>query len=223
MEENMICENCNIEHDGSYGSGRFCSSKCARGFATKKDRRQISDKVRASLTKPKEISICPECEKEFAKVRNRTYCSNACASKARWKNQEYKAKVKETINDLAKEGKFGGWKVRTAEPSYAEKYFIEVLNNAGIPFTREKYESGFFIDFALDEIKIALEIDGQQHFTDENRIESDKKKDEVLSKNGWKVIRIKWESPNSQKGREHLKLHIQSFLEQYNLQRVDCW
>ena len=24
----MICENCNKEHDGSYGSGRFCSSKC---------------------------------------------------------------------------------------------------------------------------------------------------------------------------------------------------
>lgn len=23
----MICENCNIEHDGSYGSGRFCSCK----------------------------------------------------------------------------------------------------------------------------------------------------------------------------------------------------
>ncbi len=21
----MICENCNKEHDGSYGSGRFCS------------------------------------------------------------------------------------------------------------------------------------------------------------------------------------------------------
>lgn len=31
----MICENCKINHDGSYGSGRFCSSKCARGFSTK--------------------------------------------------------------------------------------------------------------------------------------------------------------------------------------------
>ena len=25
----MICENCKKEHDGSYGSGRFCSRSCA--------------------------------------------------------------------------------------------------------------------------------------------------------------------------------------------------
>ena len=33
----MICENCKKEHDGTYGSGRFCSNKCARSFSTKKD------------------------------------------------------------------------------------------------------------------------------------------------------------------------------------------
>lgn len=31
----MKCHNCNEEHDGSYGSGKFCSQKCARSFATK--------------------------------------------------------------------------------------------------------------------------------------------------------------------------------------------
>lgn len=31
------CELCNKEHDGSYGSGRFCSKECARSFSTKKD------------------------------------------------------------------------------------------------------------------------------------------------------------------------------------------
>lgn len=30
-----ICEYCNKEHEGSYGSGRFCSSKCARKFSQK--------------------------------------------------------------------------------------------------------------------------------------------------------------------------------------------
>lgn len=34
----MICENCKNDHDGSYGSGRFCSSKCARGFSTKNNK-----------------------------------------------------------------------------------------------------------------------------------------------------------------------------------------
>lgn len=31
----MICENCGKEHDGCYGSGRFCSKECARSYSTK--------------------------------------------------------------------------------------------------------------------------------------------------------------------------------------------
>ncbi|MFW5988461.1 MAG: HNH endonuclease signature motif containing protein [bacterium] len=45
----MKCENCGNEHDGSYGSGRFCSSKCARGFSTKSKRKEINEKVSKSL------------------------------------------------------------------------------------------------------------------------------------------------------------------------------
>ena len=30
------CEYCGKEHDGSYGSGRFCSSKCARKYSNSK-------------------------------------------------------------------------------------------------------------------------------------------------------------------------------------------
>ena len=45
----LKCENCNISHDGSYGSGRFCSSKCARGFSTKNKRTEINKKVSKSL------------------------------------------------------------------------------------------------------------------------------------------------------------------------------
>lgn len=45
----MICENCRETHDGSYGSGRFCSSKCARGFSTKVQRQEISKKASDTL------------------------------------------------------------------------------------------------------------------------------------------------------------------------------
>ena len=31
----MKCENCGKEHDGSYGSGRFCSKLCAHSFVGK--------------------------------------------------------------------------------------------------------------------------------------------------------------------------------------------
>lgn len=44
----MLCENCNKQHNGSYGSGRFCNKKCARSFSTKN-----VDKVKKA--------VCPEC------------------------------------------------------------------------------------------------------------------------------------------------------------------
>jgi hypothetical protein len=47
----LICENCENEHDGSYGSGRFCSCKCARGFSTKAKRLQINKKISEKLKK----------------------------------------------------------------------------------------------------------------------------------------------------------------------------
>lgn len=45
----MFCENCDKEHRGEYGSGRFCSSKCARGFSTKNKRSEINEKVSNTL------------------------------------------------------------------------------------------------------------------------------------------------------------------------------
>lgn len=44
------CENCNLEHPGTYGSGRFCNSKCARGFATKAKRAEINQCTSQTLT-----------------------------------------------------------------------------------------------------------------------------------------------------------------------------
>lgn len=45
----MNCENCSNEHDGTYGSGRFCNSICARGFSTKNKRQEINKKVSNKL------------------------------------------------------------------------------------------------------------------------------------------------------------------------------
>ena len=45
----MICENCSVAHSGKYGSGRFCSQTCARGFSTKAKRKEINQKVSDKL------------------------------------------------------------------------------------------------------------------------------------------------------------------------------
>lgn|SRR5208283_3528301 len=47
----MICESCTIEHNGNYGTGRFCSKPCSR-----KARLQKISKWRRDHRKP-----CPQC------------------------------------------------------------------------------------------------------------------------------------------------------------------
>ena len=62
----MKCENCNNDHDGSYGSGRFCCAKCARGFSTKLKRKEINVKVSEKLKgiKPKNPHIFTDEERK---------------------------------------------------------------------------------------------------------------------------------------------------------------
>lgn len=45
----MKCEYCSNDHDGSFGSGRFCDNRCAAGFATKNKRSEINKKVSETL------------------------------------------------------------------------------------------------------------------------------------------------------------------------------
>lgn len=68
----MKCENCNTDHNGEYGSGRFCCQKCARSFATIKDRSIRNDQISKTLKGRKrdykeiverEIRKCKQCTK----------------------------------------------------------------------------------------------------------------------------------------------------------------
>lgn len=60
-----ICETCGKEHDGKYGSGRFCSKECARKFSTLKDNK-------GDL----KIAKCIVCGKEtyINKRKSEKYC-----------------------------------------------------------------------------------------------------------------------------------------------------
>lgn len=78
------CENCENEITVIYGSGRFCSSKCARGFSTKSKRKEINECVRKKLKKDLVIVeiICKECQSIFCKQwgqHKRIFCSRACS------------------------------------------------------------------------------------------------------------------------------------------------
>lgn len=47
----MKCENCQIEHDGAFATGRFCSAKCARSFAAKTNMDETNKKRSETLKK----------------------------------------------------------------------------------------------------------------------------------------------------------------------------
>lgn len=89
----MECENkkCSREHNGSYGSGRFCSPKCARSFSTSSKRKSINLKVSQTLKGYKtvpggKIKLCDYgCKKEAKfQLSNGKWCCedsfNKCPS-----------------------------------------------------------------------------------------------------------------------------------------------
>lgn len=45
----MTCEGCGSSIDGSYGSGRFCNARCARGFSTRAKRGEINERISEKL------------------------------------------------------------------------------------------------------------------------------------------------------------------------------
>ena len=85
------------------------------------------------------------------------------------------------------------WRKRN-KPSYPEKCFIKFLEENGYSkkhlIEREKSVFPYYIDFAFINEKIAIEIDGSQHINDQNRIERDEDKNNILINNGWTVLRF---------------------------------
>jgi len=82
---------------------------------------------------------------------------------------------------------------RLSNMSYPEKLmfnkFLELEYDKKYLIVREKSVFPYFIDFAFENEKIALEIDGSQHLLPE-RLKNDILKDELLIKNNWTVIRV---------------------------------
>ena len=102
-----LCENCHREHDHSYGSGRFCSRKCARGFSTASKRQEISEKVSAKRRKPRVQKICVECGESFlAKRDNQICCNRKCASNRCHKRLTEKARLQRIQLGGAGRGKY---------------------------------------------------------------------------------------------------------------------
>lgn len=85
------------------------------------------------------------------------------------------------------------WRLCEKNCSYPEKIFWDFLKKENFDFVREFPVFPYFIDFALLQYKIAIEIDGSQHWKNKERIKSDKKKNKKLIEDGWRIFRIKYD------------------------------
>lgn len=101
----MVCENCNTIITKKYGSGRFCSEHCARGYSTRNKRQDINSKVSKTLRHIHEneeyfyitySGNCLNCNKSISNKNK--FCNSSCFG-------EYRRKIK---IELWKKGEIEG-------------------------------------------------------------------------------------------------------------------
>ena len=69
-----------------------------------------------------------------------------------------------------------------------KKIWYDFLQGLGVTVNRQKVIGEYIVDFCIQSKKIVIEIDGSQHYDEENAIK-DKKRDEYLSGLGYTVLR----------------------------------
>lgn len=85
----MKCYKCNKEHNGSFGSGKYCSKSCAnsRGPRSEEFKKKVRKKLKGKEPSNKgkemvkrEIRCCPTCNCEFRVTISsvKIYCSGKC-------------------------------------------------------------------------------------------------------------------------------------------------
>ena len=229
LSEKHICEKCGKVMTEYFGSGRFCSRKCANSRRhSKATREKISKSCTGKVYKTrrknnknhnKEFKYCKLCNKKLSRRNITGYCSECTAHAPELK--EYRSQRAKHASSFVKTENRKYWQPRN-QISYPEKFFIKVLNNNNIEFIHDYMvkideKHWYYLDFYIEKgtNKLDLEIDGRQH-EDEDRKQHDIKRNKDLTNLGYIVYRIKWNEINSEKGKTEMKNKIDNFLEFYN-------
>ena len=206
-----LCEKCNTLVTVKYGSGRFCSRACANSRTHSVETKQ---KIRNTLTKHYETKFCKLCGKQLGYRNSSGFCAKCFQHQP--KSIESKLKQSTTMKSRG----YPRWNINRCEPSYAEKFFMQVLKNNSIDYcfeyaVRNSKKHFYYLDFFIEKgnFKIDLEIDGKQH---EYRQEHDKQRDEFLASKGYIVYRIVWNEISSENGKNKMSAKIADFLDLYN-------
>jgi Protein of unknown function (DUF559) len=211
---------------------RFDTRSCANGQPhTKKWKSNINKGLKGKTSWYKDgrsslVKECKDCGKRLVYNNKSGFCKD-CLPKHRFENREIREKLSIIMKNKAASGNLKGWITRPML-SYPETFFRKVLSDYQLLDQCEINKrvskralglnsgAGYFLDFFFAKKMIDLEVDGQQHFSDPDRVRSDKDRDEVLTKNGYRVYRIKWRNINNDVGKKYIKEEIRKFLDFYN-------
>jgi len=212
----MICEYCEREHNGSYGSGRFCSSKCAKTYSTSIKRPEINKKVsktiKEKLSKGEKIGFaqrndkniiinnCPICDKQYTTRKYsrglyRKTCSKKCSDKLRIKSyKENKGKKVGGYRKGSGRGKSGWYKGYWCDSSYELAFVIYNIdhnikferNNNFFLYQWEGKTHKYYPDFNVS--GTLYEIKGYETKKDEGKYSSVNEPLVILTKNKLKKI-----------------------------------
>lgn len=211
-----ICEKCGCTHDGLYGSGRFCSSKCARSFSSKNKTRDFYQRVgnklhdRYAKMHPERIFNCIDCNKKLTHKTKSGYCRQ-CYGKHFTVSVDTRKKI-----SMKRKGK-NRWHIKRNQISFAEQYWMNALIKNHIPFIHEyqiahdAQNHSYYMDFKIGHID--LEIDGSQH---SERYEMDQKRDAFMKKAGFFVYRVKWNEVKTKAGIDMMREKLLLFLDFYD-------
>ena len=206
----FMCEFCNREFD----TKNACNShrgKCKQNPNYKykevpyEVRKHHSDVMKGKVSEPFVNCKCSFCNRNFtrksAKTIHEKYCKqneNRVVYIQHLQSEETKRKISEGMRKAHNEKRAGTFPTRkNCEHSWPEKWLINVLKRELGFIECKDYQTEFyfykqFLDFAWVEKKLCIEIDGEQHNRFQDRIDADKRKDENLKKEGWKLLRINW-------------------------------
>lgn len=214
ISEQHKCETCGKIMTEYYGSGRFCCRACANSRVHSKETKvKISTRLTKNIS-GEELKFCKDCGK-LLNYRNKSgFCQSCYAHQPH--TEESKRKQSETMKSKC----YPRWNIHRDEPSYAEKFFMTVLQNNNIEYKREYAVANnkkhfYYLDFYIEKNgkKIDLEIDGKQH---EERLEHDNFRDAYLKNNDYIVYRIIWNNINSESGKLNMQNKINEFIDFYN-------
>lgn len=151
----MTCEHCSSTHYGEYGSGRFCSTKCARGFSGRCGRGRV---IRNGRPKP-QIQYCKSCGTRIGCYNRSILCGKCLHSTI-----EFRMKVSDGCR---RSGKVGGYRPSSGRGKKCW-YFSPIAGKVYLQSSYElayaKYLDSIRADWSRNTTRFQYMYNGQSHY-----------------------------------------------------------